>query len=501
MQRTPSVAGRTSRAATEGRTPAVSNPVRDPPEGSRLVKALPSQWLKLVGPYRSGDWLQCIEILRPVVEQYPDDLDTRLLFGALCVASEQGARALMQFEKIMPLAVGQGDLFRALAAQKQLDRLRPAAVAHDKRFIAVHHWFRSIPTRRSVQAEGADLTPAMLLALPPDGFHRLAEEAVIEDLGLEARDVEGELDSVRVVFYGRVRWSVVPEGEPSMLELVADDLDTMALAPGVPPSTRLRMIPELPSACLKFDLALLREEAAKAGPPKPVLPGNATHARGAAPETGVAPAPHARSAPPSGPGPTSHAGPPRGAGHAAPGAGHPVNPPRHESSPAEPPATPRPERPVPDPLLEPTVAASAPFERRRETRALVSLQSRAALLGLAGSRVAPFAGRLLSLSPSGAGLGFSRAELLPVRDTLENTLLTLEIQLPDGEPPLKIMSRVRWIQVAHEGNDMFVIGLEFILIGGPEHMRIQNALIAAARAGEPLDPTPIGPPGRDSAAA
>ena len=112
--------------------------------------------------------------------------------------------------------------------------------------------------------------------------------------------------------------------------------------------------------------------------------------------------------------------------------------------------------------------------------------------------MAPFAGRLVSLSPSGAGLGFPRAELMPLRDSLEGTLLNLEIQLPDAEPPLKLMSRVRWVQLpAHNPNastdGMCVVGLEFILVGAHEHTRIQNALIAAARAGEPLDPAPSAP--------
>ena len=115
------------------------------------MKPLSSQWLRLADPYRNGDWFECIETLRPVVEQFPDDLGARLLFGALCLVTDQTARALVQFEKILPLAVGQGNLFHALATQKQLDRLK-TTVAHDKRFVAIHQWFRAIPTRRAPRA-------------------------------------------------------------------------------------------------------------------------------------------------------------------------------------------------------------------------------------------------------------------------------------------------------------------------------------------------------------
>src|SRR5439155_24546565 len=149
-------------------------------------------------------------------------------------------------------------------------------------------------------------------------------------------------------------------------------------------------------------------------------------------------------------------------------------------------------RPVPDPKLEPTVAASAPFERRRDSRVSVAFETRGALLGLAGSRVAPFAGRLVNLSPSGLGLGFPRAELMPVREALEGALLAVELQLPDAEPPVRLMARVRWVQLATPGSgpseEMGVVGLEFILVSARDHARIQSALIAAAREGRALDP-------------
>jgi hypothetical protein len=423
------------------------------------LKPLSSQWLRLVEPYRNGDWFECIELLRPVVEQFPDDLGSRLLFGALCLATDQSSRALVQFEKMLPLAVGQGDLFHALGAQKQIDRLRPEGAGHDKRFVAIHKWFSAIPMRRANASGAAELTPAALLALPPTGFHRVAEEAAIEDLGLASRDVEGDADAVRVVLYGRVRWSVMPEGESSLIELVSAELETVALTAGLPARVAIRLAPELPAACLRFDLALLREEQAKAA---------------AGPQEGRAAAP-AKSA-------GSRAA-------AAPRA----------------PEAPRPERPVPDPMVEPTVAVSAPFERRRDTRLSVAFESRVALLGLAGSRVAPFAGRLFNLSPSGVGLGFPRAELLPVSETLEGSLLTVEIQLPDGEPPVRLMSRVRWVQLAPQGaappDGMAYLGLEFILLNARDHARIQGALISAARAGQPLDPARDPGEAPDAAAA
>jgi hypothetical protein len=47
---------------------------------------------------------------------------------------------------------------------------------------------------------------------------------------------------------------------------------------------------------------------------------------------------------------------------------------------------------------------------------------------------------------------------------------------------------------------MGVMGLEFVLVNAREHARIQNALIAAARAGQPLDAAEGGPEGTTEAA-
>ena len=463
------------------------------------MKPLPPQWLKLVEPYRKREWLGCLEILRPLVDRYPDDLGTRLLFASLCLVTDQEARALVQLEKLLPLAVGQGDLYRALAAQKQLDHLRGEGGMHDKRFVAIHQWFGAIPARRVNRKDHAGIAPSTLLALSPEAFHGVAEESVIEDLGLEPRELAGDAGTARVVLYGRVRWSVAPEGGRSTTEAVADELDTIALAPDLA-GARLALAPELPTACLRFDRALIESERATS----------------AARDSAGSRAGEGRSGP-AGQSIESEHGPKTWADVASWGvssveSGAAADSPADAASGAEAQtadptrttARPRVARPVPDPRLEPTVAVDAPFDRRRETRVSVAFESRAAMIGLAGSRVAPFAGRLFDLSPSGLGLGFPRAELLPARELLEGALVTVEIQLPDGEPPLRMTSRVRWVRLAPQrdgtSGDMGVMGLEFVLVNAREHARIQNALIAAARAGQSLDPTEGGPEGTTEAA-
>jgi hypothetical protein len=293
-----------------------------------------------------------------------------------------------------------------------------------------------------------------------------------------------------------VRWSVAPGGGRATTEVTAEELDPIALAPEHA-EARLALAPELPSACLRFDRALIAEERAKAAAADSTKSG-----------TRPGPGPAAGPSPASDPGPKTWAEVASwGISSGEPGAvaESPAEPAggaeARTSDPKNPAPRPRTARPVPDPTGEPTVAVGAPFDRRRETRVSVTFESRAALIGLAGSRVAPFAGRLFDLSPSGLGLGFPRAELLPARELLEGALVTVDIQLPDGEPPLRMTSRVRWVRLASRGGDpgaseMGEMGLEFVLVNAREHARIQNALIAAARAGRPF----AGPDGEADAA-
>jgi hypothetical protein len=417
------------------------------------VKPIPLPWLRLIPPYRKGDWHECVELLRPLVERHPDDLGSRLILASLLLRTGESGLAQVQYEKALPLAVGQNDLFRALAAQKCLDRLRPASGIHPKRFVAIHQWFSAL-SARSAPDEGrsAILTPALLLKLPPALFHRMAEESEIEEIGLEPLEIEGESDVVRVVLHGRLRWSITPDNDSTLIEVVADELEAIAVPAELALQTKLKLVPELPCACLRLRLPTLGEITPKPEPPRPAAPKRRT------------PAP-----------PSSAAAP---AGAEAPDPGLPAEQPD--------------DRPVPDPVLEPLVASAAPFERRRETRVSVAFDTRVALLGVAGSRVAPFVGRLINLSPAGIGVAFSRSELRSVRELLQGALITIEVRLPGDNEPLRLAGRVRWVEVEPEtpgapDDEPGRVGLEFILLGARDRTRIQEVLIVSARSGRPLE--------------
>ncbi len=417
------------------------------------MNSIPSPWQSLLEPYRRGDWHECIDLLRPHVDAEPDELGSRLLLAALYLRAENRGLAQVHVEHVLPLAVGQRDLFRALGAQRLLDQLNSTASAHSKRYLAIHRWFSALGRvtggAGSREAAGeparAALSSAALLRLAPRDFHRVAEACRIEDLVLEPRDLACDPDEARVVLYGRVRWSVIPDGDGPFVELTAEAGGVIAPGTGAPASARLRLAPELPSACLTFDLETLRALTPGAGP-------DAASTRPARPAGAVKPATRA-----------------------APGAR-------------------RVERPVPDPVAEPMLAVNAPIERRRGTRVTVAFESRVALLGVAGNRVAPFGGRLVDLSPAGMGVGFPPGELRHLRDALEGALITIELKLPGRGAPLGLTARVRWVsfepQGVSGGDGLARLGLEFVLLSARARARIREVLIHAARQGRTLGAAP-----------
>ncbi len=414
----------------------------------------------VLDPYRSGDWEECIRVVRPVVEDDPDDLPVRLLLGQLYLKTSSRELALLQFERLFPLAIGQGDLFMALAAQRRLDEMRPEATTDARHHAAMHQWFSSLPTRRRKKKPpqpGSRLTPARLMELTRGRFADVAEQAQIEVLNLEPREEGVGEGLLWVVLYGRIRWSLEHAGEGGWVEAVACEGDTIFCPPDLRGGSRVRLAPELPAECLKLDPSLL-EGVGSGGiggavaVPSPTAPA-------------AAPTPRVESR-------------------------VPAKPAKGASPPAAAPSIPRPKPPAPDPVAEPTLAVGAPLDRRRETRVNVRLKTRVALLGLAGTRVAPLDGLVRCLSPSGIGLRFRSAEALHARRALENAVVSVHLALTD-RLVLKLAARVRWIGTdrgaRRDGDPHDVrLGLEFVLLTAEDRARIELHVDHELKAGDPL---------------
>ena len=339
-------------------------------------------WNDIIGPFRASAWQDCIRLARAVVDADTDDLAARFLLGRLYLCSGDPHLAQLQYERLLPLAVGQGDLMLSLAAQKHLDALHPEPARHARRYAAMHQWFHSLGRgRRKRRKRAADaapgITPADLIGLSADRFDEIAEGARIEFLGLEPRDVEAGGGVLWVVLSGRVRGFFERESPGEMTERDLKAGESLACAAGLEDVVRVRLIPETPTECLVLDPALLAEIA----PPAPEA--SATPAQAPPPEQ----AELAEAPPPESP---AEVEAPPAETEARPKTPEPA-PPAEARRPASP-------RPMPDPVAEPMIAMGAPLERRQDTRIAISLEDRSALLGFAGTRVAPIRGVLHNLS-------------------------------------------------------------------------------------------------------
>jgi hypothetical protein len=395
---------------------------------------------ELEAAWRAADWKRCTEVLRPVVDEHPDGLTPRFLLSCAAQRAGNTGLALLSYEKLITLAVGQGNLFVAIASQCSLDTLRSDATPHSKRYQAMQQWFRALSPRRASKKPGLALAPGMLVKLPPGDFQRIVERSTIELLPLEPSELDSAAELFAVVLHGRVKWTFLPEGEDPMPTVTAEPGDTVAAPEGTGKADRLRLEPEEPSVLLRFppaaagalrDLVGREQKAAVAKKRVPI----------AAPRL-VTP-----SAAPS------------------------------ESTVA---------RPAPEPGAEPLVAVRAPHLRRSEHDLAVEFATGAAELGLAGTRVAPLAGRLLELSPAGMRLDFPRGALRQSRAALEGAMVMVALAMPGDSSPLHLLARVTTLtfEPADAGSVPSAhLALEFAVLLARDRAQLQQALIEAARSG------------------
>lgn len=402
----------------------------------------------LLAAWRERDWSGGAELLRPLVERFPDVLATRAMLAALHVREGNAPLATLQYEKLLVLAVGQGNLFHALAAQRRLDQVRPAGSSHARRYQAIQQWFRSIPARRSRRGTPAGLTPPMVLQFSVADFTALGESLAVETLDFEPRTVETPDRLFEVMLWGRARWVLEPEGEPPLPAVTCEPGDTLCAPPGTRAGDRIVVTPELPSEALRFHpefAARLRRAIQKEA--------EARRAR-LAPKALAVPKPIA---------PATDAG--------------------------DEPAADR-TRPAPDPEAEPTRATAFPRPRRHEHRVGVDFLRGAVRLGLAGSRVAPFQGSLVELSPAGIGAVFPGAALRQSRAELEGAMVVVYLRFPDLEEPVRLAARVTRLAYESAARDpgreipRARLSMEFALLLAADRAAIQEGLINAARVGQ-----------------
>ena len=379
------------------------------------------EWHDITGPYRSQAWAECARLARALVDDEPFDLSTRALLASVLLRSRQRPLALMQYERLLPLAVGQGELFRAIGTQRRLDELHPPAHRHPDRYRAIQDWFRAVTGPAVPEAPGAPLAAdtgplGALLGLPPEAFSVVAEQSRVVPLELEPQSFDDADGILWVVYFGRIRWAVARPSTGADEPSIAGPGDVIHLPPGEPGERRLELAPETPCEVIHFDpglAALLSHTIERERAALPVV------------------------------------------------------------------------RPRPDPLAEPTLAVGVARERRRGTRMTVMLENRVALLGEEGTRVAPLHGTVVDISATGLGLQFQAAQVRGARGIQPQALVTLQVGLRHADEALPVTGRIAWIEwhpvAPGQGTEHARIGLEFVAMSAEQRTRLLHLLDSAAR--------------------
>ena len=161
-------------------------------------------WDSIRPHFERGDWQICVRVVRAVVDADPFDIVKRYLLARLYLKLGDGPEATLQFEKLLPLCAGRGDLFRALAMQKHLDALDPSATGQAARYPSLHRWFRSmVPAGAGGVRAGPVVQEALLLSLPVEGFTRAAEAFRLEILDPGTRTWVAEPGTLWIVLHGQ----------------------------------------------------------------------------------------------------------------------------------------------------------------------------------------------------------------------------------------------------------------------------------------------------------
>src|SRR5262245_52243083 len=171
-----------------------------------------SFWKEIADPYRARDWNECVRRIRVTLDADPFAMTPRQIMARLLVLTGNPRHGLLQYEKLLPLAVRAGDLFRALAIQRHMDRLEPGAAS---RYAALQKWFRLVGVSDADEASNMEgcITARSLLSLPKEVFEWMGGELRVDpfDPGLHEQEAAGS--TCWVVVFGSLLWKArVPKG-------------------------------------------------------------------------------------------------------------------------------------------------------------------------------------------------------------------------------------------------------------------------------------------------
>jgi hypothetical protein len=444
-------------------------------------------------PYRSGDLDECARQLRLFLDTEPFALTPRHFLAHVLLRLDQTSLARVHLEKLLPVAVGRGELFRALGIQRRLDAIEGRTDVAS-RYAAMHRWFRLLG--ESNLAPAPDRTKPRVLAitllrLPVEVFAHVAERFRVDRFEPvpSSEPVTGE--ELWHVLWGATRWRLVAENGRAAAEGRLEEGHQLG-GRGQKMRGKLLLSPETPGEWLHMEASLLEliaqfDPTANVDPlfqseivrdERPSLPGRRT--------ASDLDRKSSRSARQSGPEPPrldltargfriqadrdtgdwiEHGQIDLGGGALPPGVGADTAddvPMLDLSAPA--PASPPAEDSAPLPSVEAAALPAPEAPQRRATpRVPVSFTARVALLGIGRPDSETLVGDVVDLSMGGVGLRFPREGLQNALSMLQDEALRVDlITLTGGF--LQLAGRARWIDFGPDGGPVVSAGVQFALL-------------------------------------
>jgi hypothetical protein len=229
-------------------------------------------WKSLLQPFEAQQWDACTRIVRAWVDDDPYDMTSRALLASLYSRAGSPELARLQYEKLLPMAVGQGDMLWALCTQKRLDELQGKSSESNARYHAMYEWFRYLvpDTGKSRRRQQQGLSASALIGLPDDVFSGSAVRATMHDLGLSSRTVSVVDGMLWFVYYGRVQWRGI-DARGDIVERVADAGEPIFVR-ATESAEALDLVPEIPTECIALEPALAGPLGLAMSTPPTILP-------------------------------------------------------------------------------------------------------------------------------------------------------------------------------------------------------------------------------------
>lgn len=470
---------------------------------------------RVLDAFRKGDLDECIRRARALVFAAPLDPAPRHMLAVLYGITGRSRLAVIQYKSLLPQALENGELFRAITIRKRMDALDPAEAAIEDRWDAIRRGLRSrgFPGAAS---SGQPWSEAQSLALSGTWFDRIVAEARVQTLEVRPAPETIEAPTHWYVMSGKVCWSTAPSSGAGE-EGVTEAGETLRVIAGS--SVRIEMTCDLPAECLRFDAPLARAFQAALDAPVKIAPVAVDASRDSEPAPPILPGRHVdpEEASAGSPGPPRLTLVPREAPVPTPVAQPAVSewigpglislpdPDAPSIAPATDPA--REDAAISLPLDAPAKEAedngkpgfgwfgslvndvSKLLDRRRHRRVPVSFKSSMALVRLKDSRVAPIRGEIYDLSISGLGVRLTRKALGMSRFALTNAVVSVELDVPGPEGPMLVAGHVRRIEII-EAMQEVRIGIEFVLLTDVDRARI-DAMIAERASAAPAPGAPF----------